>query len=149
MSLKTSTPLFFSLLDSFEKDIKKLDTEFTRFLSTPVQTSITGYPFYNLKVKDNVHRYEFALAGLEKENIKIELDELKWQLSIAAEAPLNQFKDDWVVKHKGIALRAFNRTTSVPVGSKVISASMENGILTIDIESPTEAKAEVKKIKIN
>jgi molecular chaperone IbpA len=114
-----------------------------RALSTP--TSNTTYPPYNvIKVNDDHLVMEFAVAGFKKDEISVTTE--KNVLTIKST------KDDAEDKeylHKGIAARKFTRLFTLPEYFEVDSASVDNGILYIDLirNIPEDKKPKTIKIK--
>lgn len=89
----------------------------------------TTYPPHNV-LKDGEDKYtiELAVAGLRKEDIKIETVENT--LKISAETA----KDERLYVHKGISSRSFERTFTLAEYVEVKGADLENGILRVSLE---------------
>ncbi len=108
-------------------------------------TSNTTYPPYNvIKVNDDHLVMEFAVAGFKKDEISVTTE--KNVLTIKST------KDDAEEKeylHKGIAARKFTRLFTLPEYFEVDGASVDNGILYIDLvrNVPEDKKPKTIKIK--
>lgn len=108
-------------------------------------TSNTTYPPYNVvKIKDDHLVMEFAVAGFKKDEISVTTE--KNVLTIKST------KDDAEEKeylHKGIAARKFTRLFTLPEYFEVDGASVDNGILYIDLvrNVPEDKKPKTIKIK--
>ena len=89
-----------------------------------------NYPPYNvLKHDDNHFEIEIAVAGFEKEDIKIEVDQD--QLIIKGQ----RLKDDDADKylHRGLAARDFERSWTLAEYMEVGDAELTNGILRVKL----------------
>jgi molecular chaperone IbpA len=89
-----------------------------------------NYPPYNvLKHDDNHFEIEIAVAGFEKEDIKIEVDQD--QLIIKGQ----RLKDDDADKylHRGLAARDFERSWTLAEYMEVGDAELTNGILSVKL----------------
>jgi molecular chaperone IbpA len=113
-----------------------------RALSTTA--SNTTYPPYNVvKLTDDHLVMEFAVAGFKKDEISVTTE--KNTLTIKSN------KDDHEEKeylHKGIASRKFTRLFSLPEYFKVDSASVDNGILYINLIRDIPEDQKPKEISI-
>jgi len=107
-----------------------------------------SYPPFNFEQLGNgKYRIVFALAGFAKENIEIEVKG-NW-LTIAGNKDDIKEDDNHVYLHRGIATRSFRRLVQIADDVEVKNATMENGLLSIDLEQvvPDEKKSKVIKIK--
>ena len=94
------------------------------------QNSTTNYPPYNvLKHDDNTFEVEIAVAGFDKEEISIEVDQD--QLIIKG----HRAKDDDASKyvHRGLAARDFEKAFTLPQYMEVGEVSLTNGILHVTL----------------
>jgi molecular chaperone IbpA len=92
--------------------------------------STTNYPPYNvIKHDDNNFEIEVAVAGFDKEDITVEVDQN--QLCITG----RRLKDDDAAKyiHRGLAARDFERFFTLADHMEVGEAEMTNGILRVKI----------------
>ncbi len=103
-----------------------------------------GYPPYNIK-KDGDYNFtiEIALAGFGKDDIEIKV--AYGELSIKS---IKENKNEDDALYKGIAYRKFNRVFTLADDVEVKKASLNNGMLTINLEKiiPDEKKPRVIKI---
>jgi molecular chaperone IbpA len=105
----------------------------------------SSYPPYNLvKMNDNRLILEFAVAGFKKDDISITIEKNALFIKSAKEDT-----DHKEYLHKGIAARKFTRSFKLPEYFEVDSASVDNGILYIDLirNIPEEKKPKTIKIK--
>jgi len=110
--------------------------------------AVTSYPPYNLeKTGDNTFRIEIAVAGFSQADLAIELKE--GALHVAGRK-LEQAGDRSYL-HRGIAERAFERRFQLADHVKVKGASLEHGLLVIDLERelPESMKPRIVEIKVS
>jgi HSP20 family molecular chaperone IbpA len=81
-------------------------------------------------VADNAYRITLAVAGFREDDLAITVEDR--QLVIRG----RQSDDDGnrVFLHRGIAARAFQRSFVLADGVEVAGATMENGLLHIDLQ---------------
>jgi molecular chaperone IbpA len=104
-----------------------------------------SYPPYNIvKINDDNLVMEFAVAGFKKDEISVTTE--KNVLSIKSTKDDTDEKD---YLHKGIAARKFTRSFTLPEYFEVDGATVDNGILYIDLvrNIPEEKKPKTIKIK--
>ena len=90
-----------------------------------------SYPPYNIEQSsDNTYRITLAVAGFRDEDLSITLENA--QLVIRG----RQVDDDdgRIFLHRGIAARQFQRSFVLADGVEVGDASMENGLLHVDLQ---------------
>ena len=89
-----------------------------------------NYPPYNvLKHDDNHFEIEIAVAGFEKEDIKIEVDQD--QLIIKGQRLKDDDSDKYL--HRGLAARDFERSWTLAEYMEVGDAELTNGILSVKL----------------
>ena len=89
-----------------------------------------NYPPYNvLKHDDNHFEIEIAVAGFEKEDIKIEVDQD--QLIIKGQRLRDEDTDKYL--HRGLAARDFERSWTLAEYMEVGDAELTNGILSVKL----------------
>jgi len=104
-----------------------------------------GYPPYNIEQHGpNSYRISLAVAGFGESELDIKVEEN--QLMIRGVQP--QEPDERVFLHRGIAARQFQRSFVLADGVEVTGASMENGLLHIDLDRKTPETV-VQTIQIN
>ncbi|AWB49778.1 heat-shock protein Hsp20 [Gemmobacter aquarius] len=89
-----------------------------------------GYPPFNIEAtSENAYRITLAVAGFREEDLSITVEDR--QLVIRG----RQSDDigERVFLHRGIAARAFQRSFVLADGVEVAGASMEHGLLHIDL----------------
>ena len=90
----------------------------------------TGFPPYNIR-KEGDYNYtiEMALAGFGKKDIEVEVAES----TLSVRSMKENDEDDSTV-YRGISRRRFDRKFTVADDVVVNGASLENGMLTINLE---------------
>ena len=108
-------------------------------------TTSTGFPPYNIR-KEGDYNYtiEMALAGFGKKDIEVEVTEG----TLSVRSVKENAEDDSTV-YRGISYRKFDRKFTVADDVVVNGASLENGMLTIDLERvvPEEKKPRLITVK--
>ena len=109
------------------------------------QRTITS-PALNILEKDNGFRVELAAPGIVKENIKVDINKEN-QLVISTEKKTETEEKQERYLRKEFAYSQFVKTLTLPddVDKDAISASYDNGILTVEI--PRKAKQAVEETK--
>lgn len=106
--------------------------EFERALERISKASSDGYPPYNIeRVGDDKLRITLAVAGFTKDDLSVTVEDT--QLTIAGKQAEEGEKE---YLHRGIAARQFQRSFVLAEGIKVAGASLDNGLLLIDLERP-------------
>jgi HSP20 family molecular chaperone IbpA len=122
--------------------------EIERALERVTRTAGDGYPPYNIErmarteTSPECLRITLAVAGFTQDELEILIEE--GQLVIRgrqADGPERHFL------HRGIAARQFQRVFLLAEGMQVAGASLENGLLAIDLIRP-EPERVVKRVKI-
>jgi len=138
-----------SLFDNFNKltpyavGFDRVFDTLNRYVDNNVQS--TGFPPYNIR-KEGDYNYviEMALAGFGKKDIEVEVVEST--LSIRS---MKENDEDDSTVYRGISRRRFDRKFTVADDVVVNGASLENGMLTINLERvvPEEKKPRTITVK--
>ena len=103
-----------------------------------------GYPPYNIEqIGDDRLRITLAVAGFGEADLSVTVEQN--QLVIRGR---HRDEGQRVFIHRGIAARQFQRSFVLAEGIRVVGASLDNGLLNIDLERPTQ-EAKPRTIKIN
>jgi molecular chaperone IbpA len=90
----------------------------------------TNYPPYNiLKHDDDLFEIEIAVAGFDKEDISIEVD----QNLLTIKGQRLKEDDTSMYLHRGLAARDFERTFTLAEHMEVGDAELTNGILRVKL----------------
>ncbi len=118
--------------------------QFERTIDRISKLSTDSYPPYNIEqISSNLLRITVAVAGFDKKDLEINLEGNQLQIK--------GFKKDdseeRIFLHRGIATRQFQRNFVLAEGIEVEGASLENGLLSVDLSQPINSE-ESKKIEI-
>ena len=103
-----------------------------------------GYPPYNIEqIGENGLRITLAVAGFTMDDLDVEIE--KNQLIIRGQQTEDEER---LYLHRGIAARQFQRSFVLADGIEVLGASIDNGLLHIDMERK-EPESTAKKIEIS
>ncbi|WP_428771899.1 Hsp20 family protein [Vibrio sp.] len=109
------------------------------------KNSSAGYPPYNIEQHDDHHyRITMAVAGFSEQ--QLELTQKENLLIVRGERKAEEGKN---YVYQGIAERDFERKFQLADYVKVTGASMENGLLHIDLEREIPEAMQPRKIAIN
>ncbi|MBU2871910.1 Hsp20 family protein [Colwellia sp. E2M01] len=114
----------------------------------------SSYPPYNIELlAENKYRITMAVAGFSEADIDIESKDNSLIIIGTKQAATNTKEDSEKSPrqflHQGIAERNFERKFQLGEHVKVIAASMENGLLHIDLEREIPEALKPRKIAIN
>ncbi|MGO4736075.1 Hsp20 family protein [Bosea sp. 2KB_26] len=99
--------------------------------ATSAETAPT-YPPYNIeRTAENAYRISIAVAGFSDSDLAIESKENT--LTVRGEKQVSETVEKREVLHQGIAARAFERRFQLADYVQVTGASLENGLLHIDL----------------
>src|SRR5437899_10939665 len=97
-----------------------------------VEGSVPGYPPYNIeRTGENAYRISVAVAGFTDADLSIEAKENR--LAIRGEKQTDDEEKTGDVLYQGIAGRAFERSFQLADYVEVKGASLENGLLHVDL----------------
>ena len=117
---------------------------FERTIDRISKLSSDSYPPYNIEqTSPNSIRITVAVAGFNKQDLDISVEGN--QLQIRGSRDEND--SDRIFIHRGIATRQFQRNFILADGIEVEEASMDNGLLFVDLSQPINNE-ESKKIEI-
>ena len=118
--------------------------QFERTIDRISKLSTETYPPYNIEqISSNLLRITVAVAGFEKADLEINLEGNQLQIK----GFKKEENDERIFLHRGIATRQFQRNFVLAEGIEVEGASMENGLLSVDLSQPINSE-ESKKIEI-
>ena len=108
----------------------------------------TAYPPYNIiKLDEDNYRISMAVAGFSEADLDITAKEN--QLIVSGKTAERVTPDGAVYLHRGIAKRAFERRFQLADHIRVVGASMENGLLTVELVREIPEQMKPRKIDIN
>jgi len=116
-----------------------------RLMERNSKSDLGGYPPFNIEqTSDDSYRITLAVAGFAEADLAITVENR--QLMIRG----RQAEEDEarVFLHRGIAARQFQRSFVLAEAVDVAGASMENGLLHVDLKR-SEPETIVQKIRIS
>ena len=126
------------------------------YLDSMVSTHLTrskianlGYPRVNVQNTSQGYIYEFDLAGVAKENIKLSIDENNiLSLSGTKESNVNVQKENYIKQE--IFHGSFSRVIQLPddIDQEKLLTKYDNGILRLSIGKKTPKKVKSKLLEI-
>jgi HSP20 family molecular chaperone IbpA len=128
------SPMFLGF-DHFEETFNRLR-----------KSASEGYPPYNIEqTHENGLRITLAVAGFTMDELEIELENN--QLTIRGRQNEEE-EQDRIFIHRGIAARQFQRSFVLADGIEVLGASLDNGLLHIEMERK-EPESNARRIEIS
>lgn len=116
---------------------------FERTLDRIAKAGAEGYPPYNIEqIGDDRLRIILAVAGFSLDDLEIQIEDS--QLTIKGR---QKDDPDRVYLYRGIAARQFQRSFVLAEGIEVTSATLDNGLLSVDLQRP-RAVSQVRTIPI-
>ena len=113
------SPLFLGF-DHFEQTFDRLK-----------KSGSDGYPPYNIEqTSDHDLRITLAVAGFTMDNLDVEVE----QNQLIIRGHQRDDEGDRIYLHRGIAARQFQRSFVLADGIEVRGASLDNGLLHIELE---------------
>jgi HSP20 family molecular chaperone IbpA len=120
-----------SRLSVFDSPLLLGFDHFERMIDRVAKSSANGYPPYNIEqVGDNRLRITLAVAGFAMDDLTVSVEDN--QLIIRGRNQEDTANRIFI--HRGIAARQFQRSFILAEGIEVIGASLDNGLLHIDLE---------------
>ena len=133
----------FNKLTPYAVGYDRIFDHLSRYVDNNVTS--TGFPPYNIR-KEGDYNYviEMALAGFGKKDIEVEVAE--GTLSVRS---VKENTEDESTVYRGISYRKFERKFTLAEDLIVNGASLENGMLTIELERvvPEEKKPRLVSVK--
>jgi HSP20 family molecular chaperone IbpA len=116
---------------------------FERTLDRVAKTSVDGYPPYNIEqIAEDRLRITLALAGFTPDDLSVQIEDN--QLVIRGKQADDRERS---YLHRGIAARQFQRAFVLAEGIEVAGASLDNGLLHVDLVRPI-IEPKVRKVEI-
>jgi molecular chaperone IbpA len=132
------SPLFRSTI-GFDRLARLVDT------ATRVDSTAQSYPPYNIETTgENSYRLTMAVAGFSQDELDITVHEN----TLIVTGKAQKVEENGRYLHQGIARRAFERRFSLADHLKVTGASMDNGLLHVDLVREVPEVMKPRQIKI-
>jgi molecular chaperone IbpA len=130
-------PFFLGFDDSFNKLLG---------LRNDLNKHISSYPPYNIKKLDeDEFELEFAIAGFNKKDIKVTVNNGKLNISGTMSDDESESHE---YLHKGIATRSFTSTFALGEHVEVEDAEVDNGLLKIRVKKYIPKHLQPKEITV-
>ena len=115
-----------------------------RLVERTAKAEGNGYPPYNIEQTGPAgYRITLAVAGFPEDALSLTIEDQ----SLVVRGRQPDEDDDRLFLHRGIAARQFQRSFVLADGVEVTGATMENGLLHVDL-SRSEPERVVQKIEI-
>jgi len=132
------SPLFRSTI-GFDRLTRLVDA------ATRVDNAALAYPPYNIeKTGEDAYRLTMAVAGFSPEEVDVTVQENS--LLVTGKAKKDGEESRYL--HRGIARRTFERRFSLADHIKVVGATLQNGMLHVDLVHEVPEAAKPRKIQI-
>jgi molecular chaperone IbpA len=113
--------------------------------ATRVDSTALSYPPYNIeKTGEDSYRLTMAVAGFSQDELDITVHEN----TLIVTGKAQQEDENGRYLHRGIARRAFERRFSLADHIKVNGASLDNGLLHVDLVREVPEAMKPRQIKI-
>jgi molecular chaperone IbpA len=133
------SPLFRSTI-GFDRLTRLVDA------ATRVDSASLAYPPYNIeKTGEDAYRLTMAVAGFSPAELDITVQENTLLVTGKAQ---KEDENGGGYLHRGIARRTFERRFSLADHMKVVGASLDNGLLYVDVVREVPEAAKPRTIKI-
>ena len=117
--------------------------QFERTLDRIAKSSAEGYPPYNIEqIDEHGLRITLAVAGFSANDLSVQIEDN--QLVVRGKQTEEPGR---IYLHRGIAARQFQRSFVLADGIQVTGASLDSGLLNIDLKRPP-AETRVQKVDI-
>jgi len=134
-------------LQPFFRQSIGLDKVFDRFISQIDSSQPNGYPPYNIiKTGEETSTVQVAVAGFSEGEVDVAVRDNT--LFISGERHNDTLPEGHEFTHQGISGRRFVRTFPLADYVEVLSATIENGILSVDLERQVPETLKPKTIAI-
>jgi HSP20 family molecular chaperone IbpA len=116
-----------------------------RLVERTAKAGNDGYPPFNIEQRDeNAYRITLAVAGFSEDDLSITVEDRQ----LVVRGKQTDDREDRVFLHRGIAARQFQRSFVLADGVEVAGATMEHGLLHIDLKRAVPESV-VQTIRIN
>ena len=106
-----------------------------------------NYPPYNIvKTGDYTYDIELALAGFNKKDIDITMED--GMLNIKSSVEATKDKDEDGVIHKGIAKRYFSKSFTIAEDVEIKGAELKDGLLKVSLERIVPEHKQPRQIEV-
>lgn len=123
------------------------DSMFDEILRIQNSQNQTNYPPYNIiQYDENKFDIELAVAGFKEGDIEVVVDNRYLKIEGSKKIVEDDVSKEYLVR--GISSRDFSRTFTLAEHVEVVGATVENGILTINLERKIPVEKLPKSVAI-
>jgi len=121
-----------------------------RLIDRAARGSGEAYPPYNVEAReDGGLRITLAVAGFSAGQLEVQVEDRQLTISGRREGEMDGAREAGrAFLHRGIAARSFQRAFVLADGMKVSAATLEHGLLHVDVARP-DAAAQTVRIPIS
>jgi len=135
-------------LGRFGRSLIGFEPTLRRLANAETLSNTAGYPPYNLeRVADHQYRITLAVAGFTLDELDITVTDNN--LVVSGNTENRQPVEGTQIVHKGIAERNFVRSFVLADHVVVTGASLEHGLLTIELTQEVPEALKPRKIQID
>lgn len=125
-----------------------LGFEHTRdLIERAAKAASESYPPYNIEQAENGVRITLAVAGFSPDQLQVTVEGAQLVVAGKRDSADGRGDAERAFLHRGIAARGFVRTFVLAEGMEVTTATLEHGLLHIDLARP-EPERLIKRIPI-
>ncbi len=107
--------------------------------------AVPNWPPYNIeKVAEDQYRITMAVAGFSPDEIEL----TQHENALVVVGRKNADSEDVQVLHRGIATHSFKQTFNLADYVKVTGASLDNGLLTVELKREVPEELKPRRIQI-
>ena len=122
------------------------DRLFSLLDNVSTEASVNAYPPYNIeRTSDDAYRITMAVAGFTESDLDIET---KDTVLTVKGGKAEDKRENVEILHQGIAARAFERRFQLADHVEVVNATLEHGLLHIDLIHEVPEAMKPRKINI-
>ena len=111
--------------------------------------TVSTYPPYNVREKDDLGVIEFAVAGFAESDLTVEVKDQTLKVSGSKEKKSDgQLKHESDFYHKGISDRTFRKSFKLHEHIRVDGAELKDGLLKVTYKREIPESEKPKQIKI-
>lgn len=108
---------------------------------------VDNYPPHNITKQGDTYHLTLAVAGFTRDELEVTVD--NGHLSIQGIRGITESPDNLEILHKGLAFRDFDRSWKLGEYVEVVGVSLENGLLTVELQQLIPESKKARKIDIS
>ena len=124
------------------------DDMFDHFDSIVSMGSSNYPPYNNVKTDKNSYNVEIALAGFNKKDISVEVENGILTIESIKDKDTKEVEDNDGILHKGISKRYFKKQFTIADDVKVNGAELKDGLLKVSMEKIIPEARKLRQITV-